>query len=148
MTAIATEGLAAHRLDAISFGKIVQIRDVLLRAQAKGARVIRFESGDPSFSVSPHVLEAIAAAGAAGKTHYVPNDGIPELRAALAQKLRTKNGIANITPHDVFLTNGAMHALYVTFGVLLSDGDEVVIPDPMWTEVAENIRLAGGVPAR
>jgi len=148
MIAIATEGLAAHRLDAISFGKIVQIREVLLRAQAKGARVIRFESGDPSFSVSPHVLEAIAAAGAAGKTHYVPNDGIPELRAALAQKLRTKNGIANVTPHDVFLTNGAMHALYVTFGVLLGEGDEVVIPDPMWTEVAENIRLAGGVPAR
>ena len=26
--------------------------------------------------------------------------------------------------------------------------DEVVIPDPMWTEVAENIRLAGGVPVR
>jgi aspartate/methionine/tyrosine aminotransferase len=143
-----TEGLTAHRLDAISFGKIVQIREVLLKAQAKGARVIRFESGDPSFSVPPHVLEAIAKAGAAGKTHYVPNDGIPELRAALAEKLRTKNGIADITPHDVFLTNGAMHALYVTFGALLGEGDEVIIPDPMWTEVAENIRLAGGVPAR
>jgi aspartate aminotransferase len=39
-----------------------------------------------------------------------------------------------------------MHALYATFGSLLTPGDEVVIPDPMWTEVAENIRLAGGVP--
>jgi aspartate aminotransferase len=148
MTALATEGLAAHRLDSISFGKIVQIREALLRAQAKGARVIRFESGDPSFAVAPHVLEAIAVAGAAGKTHYVPNDGIPELRAALSDKLRTKNGIANIAPHDVFLTNGAMHALYVTFEALVGEGDEVVIPDPMWTEVAENIRLAGGVPSR
>ncbi|HEY4131868.1 MAG TPA: aminotransferase class I/II-fold pyridoxal phosphate-dependent enzyme [Gemmatimonadaceae bacterium] len=148
MTALDTEGLTAHRLDTISFGKIVQIREVLLTAQAKGARVIRFESGDPSFSVPPHVLEAINKAGAAGKTHYVPNDGIPELRAALAEKLRTKNKIANITPHDVFLTNGAMHALYVTFGALLGEGDEVIIPDPMWTEVAENIRLAGGTPTR
>jgi aspartate aminotransferase len=147
-TAAATEGLTAHRLDEISFGKIVQIREVLLTAQAKGARVIRFESGDPSFSVPPHVLEAIAKAGAAGKTHYVPNDGIPELRTALAEKLRTKNKITNITPHDIFLTNGAMHALYVTFGALLGEGDQVIIPDPMWTEVAENIRLAGGVPVR
>jgi aspartate aminotransferase len=65
----ASERLAAHRLDDISFGKIVQIREVLLRAQAKGARVIRFESGDPSFPVAPHVLDAIAAAGKAGKTH-------------------------------------------------------------------------------
>src|SRR3954469_10658928 len=100
--------LTAHRLDGISFGKIVQIREVLLRAQAKGARVIRFESGDPSFSVPPHVLKAIADAGAAGKTHYVPNDGIPELRRALADKVRDKNGIPNILPRDIFVTNGAM----------------------------------------
>lgn len=143
-----SERLAAHRLDDISFGKIVQIREVLLKAQAKGARVIRFESGDPSFSVAPHVLDAINAAGKAGKTHYIPNDGVPELRAALAEKLRTKNKLTTITQHDVFLTNGAMHALFVAFGVLLAEGDEVIIPDPMWTEVAENIKLAGGVPKR
>lgn len=148
MTALAPDDLTTHRLDGISFGKIVQIREVLLRAQAKGARVIRFESGDPSFAVSPHVLDAITAAGRAGKTHYVPNDGIPELRAALAEKLRVKNGIDGVSPYDVFVTNGAMHALYVAFGVLLGTGDEVIIPDPMWTEVAENIRLAGGVPVR
>jgi aspartate aminotransferase len=148
MTAIVTEGLGTHRIDDISFGKIVQIREVLLRAQAKGARAIRFESGDPSFAVAPHVLEAMTAAGAAGRTHYVPNDGIPELRAAIAEKLRVKNGMADITPHDVFMTNGAMHALYVAFGALLAEGDGVIIPDPMWTEVAENIRLAGGVPER
>lgn len=148
MTGLAAERLPAHRLDDISFGKIVQIRESLLTAQAKGARVIRFESGDPSFSVAPHVLDAIAAAAAAGKTHYVPNDGIPELRSALAEKLRNKNGIAGVTAHDVFLTNGAMHALYVTFAALLAEGDEVIIPDPMWTEVAENIRLAGGRPVR
>ena len=148
MQSSATETLAPHRLDGVSFGKIVQIRETLLRAQAKGARVIRFESGDPSFSVPPHVLGAIAEAGRAGKTHYVPNDGIPELRRALADKLRTKNGIDGVLPRDVYLTNGAMHALYVTFGTLLSEGDEVIIPDPMWTEVAENIRLAGGVPVR
>src|SRR5262252_599516 len=107
MESPATETLASHRLDGVSFGKIVQIREVLLKAQAKGARVIRFESGDPSFAVQPHVLDAVAAAGAAGKTHYVPNDGIPELRAALAEKLRTKNRIDGVTQHDVFLTNGA-----------------------------------------
>jgi len=148
MTGLAAERLPAHRLDDISFGKIVQIRESLLTAQAKGARVIRFESGDPSFAVAPHVLDAIGAAGAAGKTHYVPNDGIPELRSALAEKLRAKNGIEGVTAHDVFLTNGAMHALYVTFAALLAEGDEVIIPDPMWTEVAENIRLAGGRPVR
>jgi aspartate aminotransferase len=135
-----------HPLDLVSLGKIVQIREVLLRAEAAGQRVFRLESGDPSFSVAPHVLDAIATAGRAGKTHYIPNNGIPQLRSALAGKVRAKNGLAAVTADDIFVTNGAMHALYAVFGALLEPGDEVIIPDPMWTEVAENIRLAGGVP--
>ena len=135
-----------HPLDLVSLGKIVQIREVLLRAEAAGQRVFRLESGDPSFGVAPHVLDAIAAAGRAGKTHYIPNNGIPQLRTALAEKVRVKNGLEGVTADDIFVTNGAMHALFATFGALLEPGDEVIIPDPMWTEVAENIRLAGGVP--
>jgi aspartate aminotransferase len=138
--------MTTHPLDQLSLGKIVQIRERLLKAQAEGTPVFRLESGDPSFAVAPHVLEAIAKAATAGKTHYVPNNGIPELRAALAEKLVRKNGMRDVRAEDVFLTNGAMHALYATFGSLLTAGDEVIIPDPMWTEVAENIRLAGGVP--
>jgi aspartate aminotransferase len=137
--------VAQHPLDEISLGLIVQIRERLLKAQAVGKKVYRLESGDPSFSVPPHVLEAVNKAGAAGKTHYIPNSGIPELRKALAEKVVRKNGLVGVTEEDIFLTNGAMHALYVAFGTLLSPGDEVILPDPMWTEVAENIRLAGGV---
>ena len=144
MATSVVDALTPHRVDGISFGKIVQIREALLRAQAGGARVVRFESGDPSFAVAPHVLDAVTAAAHNGKTHYVPNDGIPELRRALARKVREKNGVEAIQTEDVFLTNGAMHALHVVFGALLGPGDEVIIPDPMWTEVAENIRLAGG----
>ena len=136
---------APHPLDFVSLGKIVQIRERLLSAQAAGKVVFRFESGDPSFTPPAHVAEALVAALHAGKTHYIPNNGIPELRAALAEKLRTKNGLPNVTSNDIFVTSGAMHALNVTFGAMLSPGDEVIIPDPMWTEVAENIRLAGGV---
>lgn len=138
--------LLAHPLDQISLGKIVQIRERLLDAQAKGKRVYRLESGDPSFAIGAHVREAIGRAAAAGKTHYVPNNGIPELRSALAEKVVRKNRMEDVQAEDIFLTNGAMHALYATFGALLTPGDEVLIPDPMWTEVAENIRLAGGVP--
>jgi aspartate aminotransferase len=137
--------VAAHALDFISLGKIVQIRERLLQAQAAGKVVFRFESGDPSFAPAAHVSDAIIAATHAGKTHYIPNNGIPELRKALAEKAVSRNGLAGVTSNDVFVTNGAMHALYVAFGALLSEGDEVIIPDPMWTEVAENIRLAGGV---
>ena len=136
----------SRALDRVSLGKIVVIREQLMKAQAAGKTVYRLESGDPSFSIAPHVLEALEHAAEAGKTHYVPNDGIPQLRKAVWQKLKTKNGIALPSSDDIFITNGAMHALYVTFACLLDDGDEVIVPDPMWTEVVENIRLSGGVP--
>ena len=90
MTEPAAATVSGHPLDRVSFGKIVQIRETLLQAQAKGARVIRFESGDPSFSSRRTCSRRLHKAGAAGKTHYIPNNGIPELRRALAEKLQNE----------------------------------------------------------
>ncbi len=132
-----------NRLDSISFGKIVQIREQLLKLQATGKKVYRLESGDPSFSIAPHIAEAIAKALQDGKTHYIPNNGIPDLLKALVQKLHNQNKI-KVTEDDIFITNGAMHALYVVFQCILEQGDEVIVPEPLWTEIGENIRLAGG----
>ena len=44
--------VTAHPLDQISLGKIVQIRERLLKQQAAGGKVFRLESGDPSFAVA------------------------------------------------------------------------------------------------
>lgn len=133
-----------NRLDLISFGKIVQIREKVSQQMIKGKKVFRFESGDPDFSVAPHVAEAITKALHDGKTHYISNEGIAELRKALSEKCVIKNNL-DVTPQDIFVTNGAMHALFVVFQCLLTDGDEVIVPEPLWTEIGENIRLAGGI---
>ncbi|MGC9138376.1 MAG: pyridoxal phosphate-dependent aminotransferase [Thermoplasmata archaeon] len=131
-------------VDRISFGAIVQIRDELLKLQREGKKVYRMESGDPSFPIPAHVREAICEALNDGKTHYTDSTGIPELRNAIAEKLRKKNGIQGATSENVFVTNGGMNALYVVFRSLLSKGEKVVIPDPMWTEINEIIKLSDG----
>src|SRR5688500_7666087 len=110
--------MPSHVLDNISLGKIVKIRERLLDAQAAGTKVYRFESGDPSFSVAPHVLAALQDAAARGQTHYVATSGIPALRAAIARKLERVNDI-RVGEEGVFVTNGAMHALFATFDALL-----------------------------
>ncbi len=135
--------MTTHVVDTLSLGTIVQIRERLLKAAASGAKVFRFESGDPSFSVPPHVADAMCEAARTGKTHYVPNAGIPELREALVDKLILENGL-HVELDDVFVTHGAMHALFAAFQALLDEGDEVIIPDPMWTEIAENVQFARG----
>lgn len=138
--------MSAHIVDTLSLGKIVQIRERLFQVAVSGKKVCRLESGDPSFEPPPHVLEAVCEAARAGKTHYVPNAGIPELRAELKRKAEQENGIPVESVENVFVTNGAMHALFSVFQAILDPGSEVLLPDPMWTEVAENIRLAGGRP--
>lgn len=136
-----------HIVDQVSFGAIVQVRDRLLEQQAKGRQVLRLESGDPSFDLPPHVREAMEQALRDGLTHYTASTGIPPLRDAILRKVTTENKLRVADAEHVVVTNGGMHGLYVLFRALLNPGDEVILPDPMWTEIGENIRLGGGIPA-
>lgn len=137
-----------HVVDSIELGGIVTIRDLLIERQSRGEPVLRLESGDPSFSIPEHVAEALGKAIRDGHTHYTAGAGIAPLRQAIFEKLTQENRIPLKGPHQVLVTNGAMHALYIAFRALLSPGDEVIMPDPTWTETADNVRLAGGVPVR
>ena len=141
-----------HVLDTIAGAGIVSVRDALLARQAAGHRVCRLESGDPSFALPRHIADALERAIRDGHTHYTAGAGIPALREAAASKLVRENRLPNVAPTDVFVTNGAMHGLYVVFRALvapcLPDSEEVILPDPTWTETADNVTLAGGRPVR
>jgi aspartate aminotransferase len=137
-----------HPVDAIELGGIVTVRDRLIDQQAHGKKVYRLESGDPSFSVAPHIVEALEKALRDGDTHYTAGAGIKPLREAMFKKLCDANHLPLQSFNDVLVTNGAMHALYIAFRALCDPGDEIVMPDPTWTETADNVSLAGGVPVR
>ena len=136
----------SHILNSVSLGAIVQVRDRLLDQQAKGRKVLRLESGDPSFDIPAHVRETMEKALRDGLTHYTASTGIPPLREAILKKVTAENGLIVPSADNIIVTNGGMHGLYVLFRAMLEAGDEVILPDPMWTEIAENIRLGGGTP--
>ena len=133
-------------VDQVSMGAIVQVRDRLLEQQARGRKMLRLESGDPSFDIPAPAREAMEKALRDGLTHYTASTGIPSLREAIFRKVTTENGLKVPDADHVLVTNGGMHGFYIIFRALLEPGDEVILPDPMWTEIAENIRLAGGKP--
>jgi aspartate aminotransferase len=137
-----------HVVDSIALGGIVTVRDRLLERQAHGKKVYRLESGDPSFSIPDHVREAIKKALDDGQTHYTAGAGIKPLREIIFKKLQAANRIPVKDPAHVLVTNGAMNGLYIAFGALAHPGEEFIMPDPTWTETADNVRLAGGVPVR
>lgn len=116
--------------------------DAVLRMERSGIRevfdlanripdAIHLEMGEPNFETPDHVREAAAKAADNGYTKYTPNAGIPELREALARKVRRRNGIA-ADPQQVVVTPGAIAALYGTVLALCDPGDEILLPDPAW----------------
>jgi aspartate aminotransferase len=80
-----------------------------------------------------------------GYTKYTPSAGLPALKKAIIGKLQRDQGLS-YTPNEIIVANGAKHALYTLFQVLLNDGDEVIIPSPYWVSYPEQVKLAGGVP--
>jgi aspartate aminotransferase len=137
-----------HVVDSIAAGGIVTVRDRLLEQQNAGKKVYRLESGDPSFSIPDHIREAIKRALDEGHTHYTAGAGIQPLREAIYKKLCAANRIPVRDPAHVLVTNGAMNGLYIAFRALVQPGDEILMPDPTWTETADNVTLAGGRPTR
>jgi aspartate aminotransferase len=135
-----------HIVDQVSLGAIVLVRDRLLEQQARGRKVLRLESGDPSFDIPEHVRAAMEQALRDGMTHYTASTGILPLREAIYRKVTSENKLKAAGSDSIVVTNGGMHGLYILFRALLDPGDEVILPDPMWTEIGENIRLGGGTP--
>jgi aspartate aminotransferase len=121
------------------------IRAIMELAWRRGPDVIGLHSGDPQFPVPAHILEAIAEAQRVGRTGYAPSAGLPELRAALAEKLRRDNGMV-VAPERVVVTAGATQALHLALATVLQPGDEVLVPDPGWPNAASMVRVHSGRP--
>ena len=113
--------------------------------KAKGVDVIGFGAGEPDFDTPYHIKEAAKEAIDMGFTKYTPPAGIPELRRAVANKLKEENGI-DYEPEQVVITDGAKQALFNLMLSLIDEGDEVVIPAPYWVTYPEQVKFAGGTP--
>lgn len=87
-----------------------------------------------------------AARGEAGERQvYTPYRGLPGLREAIADKLRTFNQLA-YTPDDVAVTLGSSGAFFAAGLTLLEPGDEVVLFEPFYSYHHTALRMLGAVP--
>ncbi|MGW8956978.1 aminotransferase A [Paenibacillus sp. NPDC055715] len=102
--------------------------------------------GQPDFPTPPHIMEAAHQAINEGRTSYTPNPGLPELREAAAAFVSHKYGLNYRGQNEVIVTNGASEALDIALRTILSPGDEVILPVPIYPGYEPLIRLSGGVP--
>ena len=106
--------------------------------------LINLGSGTPDFLPPRFVFEAMQKALADGKIQYTSWTGIPELRAAIAEKLRIENGVIADPATEILVTSGAQEALMATLMALLDPGDEALTPSPNYDEYTRDATALGG----
>lgn len=115
------------------------------KLKADGVDVCGFAAGEPDFDTPQHIKEAAAKALADGFTKYTPSSGTPELRAAIAEKLKKDNGL-DYKPSQIIVNCGAKHSCYNAVLATCQAGDEVIIPAPYWLSYPEMVKLAEATP--
>ncbi len=116
------------------------------RMEREGKDVIHLEIGRPDFDSPAHVVEACVEALRAGRHHYCPNAGIPELRRAIARKFLDEYHLEYDPASEVIVTNGVCEAVYLSMNALLNPGDQILIPDPGWLNYEVNAICAFAEP--
>ncbi|MEH7108575.1 MULTISPECIES: pyridoxal phosphate-dependent aminotransferase [Bacillaceae] len=135
----------ANRVLALTPSSTLAITAKAKELKEQGIDVIGLGAGEPDFNTPKHILEAAEKSMYEGQTKYTPSAGLPALKKAIIKKFETDQGIS-YNPNEIIVGNGAKHALYTLFQVLLNDGDEVIVPIPYWVSYPEQIKLAGGIP--
>ncbi|RLI15681.1 MAG: pyridoxal phosphate-dependent aminotransferase [Candidatus Hecatellales archaeon] len=118
----------------------------LFELASKMEDVINLGLGEPDFNTPEYIKEAAKRALDENFTHYTPNIGIPELREAIAEKLKRENRVDVNPESEVMVTNGATQALTLSILAILNEGDEVLIPSPTFVSYGAAVIFAGGVP--
>jgi len=126
------------------------IRDIVINAkkfEQQGKKIEYLNIGDPvqyGFQPPDNVKEALINAVRNGENYYSESEGLPELRAAIAQKEHSKG--LSVDGDDILVTNGVSEGLDMVISSIVEQGDEVLLPGPYYPPYASYVRLRGGIP--
>ncbi|WP_181151878.1 MULTISPECIES: pyridoxal phosphate-dependent aminotransferase [unclassified Arthrobacter] len=134
--------LAAHVRDV----PVNQIREITEAAWSTPGAIV-LSIGEPGFALPRHILDAGIACLARDETNYTPNAGIPALREAFAARFREQQSLT-LGAERVYVVDGAQQGLHFAMSLLLSPGDEILIPNPGYPTFAMTSRLLHAVPVR
>ncbi len=137
--------ILASRLDRIKPSPTIAVTQKARDLKAQGRDVIGLGAGEPDFDTPEHIVEAAYKAMKDGKTRYTSVPGVPELREAIAAKLKRDNNLS-YTPDQITVGCGGKQVIYNAMVATLEEGDEVIIPSPFWVSYTDIVLLCGGKP--
>ncbi len=133
----------SSKLDQVEESATLRLADLTNELKRQGRDILSFNLGEPDFNTPANIIEAAEKALKSGKTHYAPASGIPELRDAIAAKLKNENKL-DVSGKNVLVTPGAKQAVFYVSFSLLEEGDEAIVFDPGWVSYDACIKMSGG----
>jgi aspartate aminotransferase len=138
-------GFIADSLKRIKPSATIAVTTRARELKAAGRDVIGLGAGEPDFDTPENIKNAAIDAIRKGYTKYTAVDGIPELKQAVAAKLKRENGL-DYKPSQVSVGTGGKQVLFNALLATINPGDEVIIPAPYWVSYPDIVLLGGGVP--
>lgn len=135
----------SDRINALEESQTIGMAKKARELAAKGINVINLSFGEPDFQTPQHIKDAAKKAIDDGFTFYTPVPGYPELRKAIAAKLKRDNNL-DYAMENIVVSTGAKQSLANVVLCLVNPGDEVVVFAPYWVSYSEMIKLAEGTP--
>lgn len=135
----------ASRMEALPFSEIRVMMERATQMQKNGEDVIHMEIGRPDFDTPEVIKQAANTALANGNVFYTSNYGTPELRQAIADKLKRDNGI-DYKAEEILVTIGVGEGTYAAVAAFTEPGDEILVPDPVWLNYIHVPHFFGAVP--
>lgn len=106
-------------------------------------RIMKLTLGEPDFTTPDHVKEAAKAAIDANQSHYTGMAGLPALRQAAADFVKSKYNLSYNPDNEILVTIGATEALSATLTAILEQGDTVLLPAPAYPGYEPIANLVG-----
>lgn len=102
-----------------------------------------FSLGQPDFPPPEPIQRAAVEAIHNGRNKYTVTQGMPPLVERIQSELGRSAGFRD---GGVIVTSGSAGALFLAMGVLLEEGEEVIIPDPYFVLYKHLVNFFGGRP--
>ena len=135
--------LLAKRIQALEESSTLGMTKKARELASQGHQVISLSVGEPDFKTPAHICDAAKKAIDDGFHGYSPVAGYPDLRMAIANKLKRDNNL-EWGSENIVVSTGAKHSFANAIAALINPGDEVIIFSPYWVSYSEMVKLAEG----
>lgn len=132
----------SNNANSLQFSPIRRFNPIAFDAAKKGVKVYKLNIGQPDVKTPDVFLEAIKNFDE-NVIAYQESQGDSSLRNAISEYFKNEWTV-DFAPDEIITTMGGSEAITIMFSCILDPGDEVLMPEPYYTNYSTFISTSGG----